>query len=579
MAAQLSPAEASAVVEAALEACFGWSDPMAVALAVPAAPSGDVERIAKALRPVLDADDAARAAAAIVARAVPEGRSSSSEDDDEEEGGGGPGAAGDPRVVEWAAPGGDLDAALAAFDAWVAPDAREAAAARGLVSRLEAVAAGVARFPATLEAYGSRACGVALFDSDVDARLLEPLDLDAVARRADAEPWSRDVEVIHARVPLVRGRCRDSGLSFDLSRASDATENDDDGDGDGERLDNATEAFADVAAARPAFAPVYRFFKVASRQRGLGEVHGGGLGSFRLGAMVANVLEAREATLAPGAALLAVAGAYASEARVARSFSFRGTDVDLGVVDDPRAVARLFADVAANVRAGGLGAALDVPGLARARAKFRRRGAPTAAKRESAKADDAPSSKRARRAGLEDSAFPPQLTRGILKEDSDMARAVARSWRALGASLATGDTESADVPTQKSSDCDPRVTALWARAQAESIARRDTVRRQEELREQRIREASKLEAIKREQRLAEIERSRKQELVRNAQQIENEQKSKDNAEAQRKRDREAARRNRDKLEQTVDLDKQRLAVSSFLETVQRTDDLKFNESP
>ena len=52
MAAQLSPAEASAVVEAALEACFGWSDPMAVALAVPAAPSGDVARIAKALRPV-----------------------------------------------------------------------------------------------------------------------------------------------------------------------------------------------------------------------------------------------------------------------------------------------------------------------------------------------------------------------------------------------------------------------------------------------------------------------------------------------------------------------------------------------
>ena len=160
-----------------------------------------------------------------------------------------------------------------------------------------------------------------------------------------------------------------------------------------------------------------------------------------------------------------------------------------------------------------------------------------------------------------------------------MARAVARSWRALGASLATGDAEPADVPTKKSSDCDPRATALWARAQAESIARRDTVRRQEELREQRIREASKLEAIKREQRLAEIERSRKQELVRNAQQIENEQKSKDDAEAQRKRDREAARRNRDKLEQTVDLDKQRLAVSSFLETVQRTDDLKFNESP
>ena len=41
--------------------------------------------------------------------------------------------------------------------------------------------------------------------------------------------------------------------------------------------------------------------------------------------------------------------------------------------------------------------------------------------------------------------------------------------------------------------------------------------------------------------------------------------AKRDADAERKRRREEARRNRDKLEQTVDLDKQRLAVSSFLE--------------
>ena len=59
---------------------------------------------------------------------------------------------------------------------------------------------------------------------------------------------------------------------------------------------------------------------------------------------------------------------YASDVRVRG-----GGLVSLDALDDPAALAAAFLRAAERLAAGGLGAAVDAPGLARARRRFRRR--------------------------------------------------------------------------------------------------------------------------------------------------------------------------------------------------------------
>lgn len=352
----ISEAEASGVVEAALEATLGFVDPIAHALGARAAVTNDGGRIAAALARTLGAADAARVADAILARERPQ--RSDGDSDDERSGAGAAAPAPAWASIE------DLDAQLGAFAAWVAPDADEAACAAIVEARLAAAARSVFPF-AEVRVYGSRAIGVPLFDSDVDARLEDDLPLAAVAAALDAADWTRAVERIPARVPLIVGECRDTGVAFDVSRRLD-------GDGAG-----AVDGTAALRGARDRFPGTFRslvvFLKVLLRHGGLDDVYHGGLGSFRLCVAVASHLDRRR-TASPATALLAFLDAFASP-RALDDVSFGGVNVDLSCLDDPPALARCFATAAARIRQSGLAAALDVDGLSRNRERCRRKAA------------------------------------------------------------------------------------------------------------------------------------------------------------------------------------------------------------
>lgn len=107
--------------------------------------------------------------------------------------------------------------------------------------------------------------------------------------------------------------------------------------------------------------------------------------------------------------------------------------------------------------------------------------------------------------------------------------------------------------------------ALWQFTRDEFLSRREHAAQKHQDREKRIFEARLNEAKHREECLAELERSREADAARNIKKRKDELNDKRDKDEKRKRDREVARRNRDKLEQTVDLDMQRFAVSSFLE--------------
>lgn len=354
IAARLASSDA---VEAALVSVCGFVDPVVMALA-----SGHAteEALRAALARALGAEQAARVADAIVRGDRPEASSSSSDDDGD----------GDAPIPDWVR-AADLDDQLVRFDAWVRGDGAlrsgDDGPAADLGARL-ALAVQEAHPYALAEVYGSRACGVELFDSDVDLRLLDAVPLADVARAIDGAAWSRSVEHVHARVPVVKGVDRRTGLAFDVSRACDgdraAADRGDAGDG--------TAAIEAFASARAAYAPVCRFAKVLLRQSGLDDVYGGGLGSFRCCALVAKALPNKP----PGAALLGVLDAWASPRAYDAPLSFGGSAVDLSSLDDPRALAACFARAAAAIRSGGLAAALDVPGLARRRRKHDRRTTP-----------------------------------------------------------------------------------------------------------------------------------------------------------------------------------------------------------
>ena len=109
--------------------------------------------------------------------------------------------------------------------------------------------------------------------------------------------------------------------------------------------------------------------KVVLRQTGLGGAYGGGLGSFALCALVFDILR-RASHGTPGGAALGALRGLGSVHTYARPIQLGDAVVDVNL-DDPAALAAAFARAA---DAPTLGAMLDVPGLARTRRRFRRRG-------------------------------------------------------------------------------------------------------------------------------------------------------------------------------------------------------------
>jgi hypothetical protein len=199
-----------------------------------------------------------------------------------------------------------------------------------------------------------------LFDADVDVVVD---DLNGVAEALVEAEWSRGVELIRARVPIVTGKDATTRLAFDVAKMRDTARQA--AHAYGSDLDDAS--FSQDRP--PHFASTVRLCKVVLRQTGLGGAYGGGLGSFALCALVFDILR-RASHGTPGEAALGALRGLGSVHTYARPVHLGAAVVDVNL-DDPAAVAAAFARAA---DAPTLDAMLDVPGLARTRRRFRRRG-------------------------------------------------------------------------------------------------------------------------------------------------------------------------------------------------------------
>jgi len=340
--------DAEAITERALTRVLGYVDPVAHALATKAA-ARDETTIAAALKNVLGPEAARAVQEAVQNRQGPSDDEDSSSDDEQVD------------APAWASER-DLDEAVAAFDAWVQPDESERRRADDLFDRITQTIKEVDPF-ARVELRGSRASGCALFDADVDVVVEVMLTLEAVAEALSEAEWSRGAELIRARVPIVTGKDASTNLAFDVATTQDAAR-------------QAAHAYggdlndASFSQDRPPhFASTVRLCKVVLRQTGLGGAYGGGLGSFALCALVFDILR-RASHGTPGGAALGALRGLGSVHTYARPVHLGAAVVDVNL-DDPAAVAAAFARAA---DAPTLGAMLDVPGLARTRRRFRRRG-------------------------------------------------------------------------------------------------------------------------------------------------------------------------------------------------------------
>ena len=339
--------DAEAITERALTRVLGYVDPVAHALATKAA-ARDETTIAAALKNVLDADSARAVQEAVQNRQGPSDDEDSSSDDEQVD------------APAWASQR-DLDEAIAAFDAWVQPDETERRRADDLFARIRQTIQEVDPF-ARVELRGSRASGCALFDADLDV-VVDEINLETVAEALVDAEWSRGAELIRARVPIVTGKDAMTRLTFDVATVQDAAR-------------QAAHAYggdlndASFSQDRPPhFASTVRLCKVVLRQTGLGGAYGGGLGSFALCALVFDILR-RASHGTPGEAALGALRGLGSVHTYARPVHLGAAVVDVNL-DDPAALAAAFSRAA---DAPTLGAMLDVPGLARTRRRFRRRG-------------------------------------------------------------------------------------------------------------------------------------------------------------------------------------------------------------
>ena len=279
---------AEAITERALTRVLGYVDPVAHALATKAA-ARDETTIAAALKNVLGADEARAVQEAVQNRQGPSDGNDDSSSDGE-----------DIDAPAWASDR-DLDAAVAAFDAWVQPDADERRRADDLFARITQTIKEVDPF-ARVELRGSRASGCALFDADVDVVVEVMLTLEGVAEALGEAEWSRGAELIRARVPIVTGKDASTNLAFDVATTQDAAR-------------QAAHAYggdlndASFSQHRPPhFASTVRLCKVVLRQTGLGGAYGGGLGSFALCALVFDILRRASHGTPGGAARGALRG-------------------------------------------------------------------------------------------------------------------------------------------------------------------------------------------------------------------------------------------------------------------------------
>ena len=195
-----------ATIERALTRVLGYVDPVAHALATKAA-ARDETTIAAALKNVLGEDDAKAVQEAVQNRQGPSDEESSSDDEHID-------------APAWASER-DLDEAVAAFDAWVQPDADERRRADDLFARITQTIKEVDPF-ARVELRGSRASGCALFDADVDVVVEVMLTIEGVAEALGEAEWSRGAELIRARVPIVTGKDASTNLAFDVATTQDA---------------------------------------------------------------------------------------------------------------------------------------------------------------------------------------------------------------------------------------------------------------------------------------------------------------------------------------------------------------------
>ena len=339
--------DAETITERALTRVLGYVDPVAHALATKAA-ARDETTIAAALKNVLGPDAARAVQEALQNRQGPSDEEESSSDDEQ------------IAPPAWASQR-DLDEAVAAFDAWVQPDADEQRRADDLFARITQTIQEVDPF-ARVELRGSRASGCALFDADLDV-VVDEINLETVAEALVEAEWSRGAELIRARVPIVTGKDAITNLAFDVATSRDTAR-------------QSTHAYgsdlndASFSQDRPPhFASTVRLCKVVLRQTGLGGAYGGGLGSFALCALVFDILR-RASHDTPGGAARGALRGLGSVHTYTRSIHLGAAVVDVNL-DDPAAVAAAFMRAA---DAPTLGAMLDVPGLARTRRRFRRRG-------------------------------------------------------------------------------------------------------------------------------------------------------------------------------------------------------------
>ena len=340
--------DAETITERALTRVLGYVDPVAHALATKAA-ARDETTIAAALKNVLGEDNARAVQEAVQNRQGPSDEEESSSDDE------------DIDAPAWASQR-DLDEAIASFDAWVQPDADERRRADDLFVRITQIVNEVDPF-ARVQLRGSRASRCALFDADVDV-VVEDINLEAVAEALSEAEWSRGAELIRARVPIVTGKDAITNLAFDVASTKDAAR-------------QAAHAYgsdlndASFSQDRPPhFASTVRLCKVVLRQTGLGGAYGGGLGSFALCALVFDILR-RASPRSPSEAAASVFRELGAVSTYARSIHLSGGAVVTINMDDPAAVAYAFAQAGLSQT---LGSAFDVPGLARTRRRFRRRG-------------------------------------------------------------------------------------------------------------------------------------------------------------------------------------------------------------
>jgi hypothetical protein len=193
---------------------------------------------------------------------------------------------------------GALTAELEGFEAWAALAPVELDARQLLVAQVTHLVHKSLGTDVVVRPFGSLAAGTAVFESDIDialhAREADDVgarqgpgvkDLRQVAHSLQRCGWAEDVEFrSRAKVPIINFRHIATGVTVDVGGAS--------GKADGERTTQAVRAM--VAEWPRLFSPLLLFLKTALGAADLNKPFTGGLGSFKLSALLALFLSRLE---------------------------------------------------------------------------------------------------------------------------------------------------------------------------------------------------------------------------------------------------------------------------------------------